>query len=442
MNNGKTKHIELPITGMTCAACANRIERNLNKLPGVEAAVNFASEKAHIGYDTSLVDMPKLIHAIEKSGFQVVPQWVQLQLHSITCAACAGDIEKALTKLPGVTAQVNIATETAQVSFVPGLVNLTDLIDAVEKAGYGANEMTEFTHSAEKARRSVAYRAELWLFWISAVLTLPLVLQMGAMFVGHHDMDVLPRWLQWLLATPVQFWIGKRFYRGAWHALRSGGANMDVLVALGTSMAYFFSAIVTAFSLDQHVYFEASAAIITLVLLGKLMEARAKNRTSEVIEALIRLQPKTARVECNGEIVEVLANTLQINDVFIVRSGESIPVDGVVIEGASSVNESMLTGESLPVSKQTNDQVFAATLNQQGLLKCRATSVGADTQLAAIIRLVKEAQGSKAPIQRMADAVSGYFVPAVVGISVLTLMITWLLAGDFVLALVNSILCW
>lgn len=439
MNNGETKHIELPITGMTCAACANRIERNLNKLPGVEAAVNFANEKAHINYDTSLVDMPKLIHAVEKSGFQIAPQWIQLQLQNMTCAACAGHIEKALTKLPGVTAQVNVATETAKVSFVPGLVSLTDLIDVVEKAGYGANEMTEFTHSAEKARRSAAYQAELRLFWISAVLTLPLVLQMGAMFVGHHDMDVLPRWLQWLLATPVQFWIGKRFYLGAWHALRSGGANMDVLVALGTSMAYFFSAVVTVFSFDQHVYFEASAAIITLVLLGKLMEARAKSRTSEVIEALIRLQPKTARVERNGEIVEILANTLQINDIFIVRSGESIPVDGVVIEGASSVNESMLTGESLPVSKQTNDQVFAATLNQQGLLKCRATSVGADTQLAAIIRLVEEAQGSKAPIQRMADTVSGYFVPVVVGISVLTLMITWLLAGNFVLALVNSI---
>ena len=439
MNNGGKKHIELPITGMTCAACANRIEKNLNKLPGVEAAVNFANEKAHINYDTSLVDMPKLIHAVEKSGFQIAPQWVQLQLHNMSCAACAGHIEKALTKLPGVTAQVNVATETAKVSFVPGLVSLTDLIDAVEKAGYGANEMTEFTHSAEKARRSAAYQAELRLFWVSAVLTLPLVLQMGAMFVGHHDMDVLPRWLQWLLATPVQFWIGKRFYLGAWHVLRSGGANMDVLVALGTSMAYFFSAIVTAFSFDQHVYFEASAAIITLVLLGKLMEARAKSRTSEVIEALIRLQPKTARVERNGEIVEVLANTLQINDIFIVRSGESIPVDGVVIEGTSSINESMLTGESLPVSKQTNDQVFAATLNQQGLLKCRATSVGADTQLAAIIRLVEEAQGSKAPIQRMADTVSGYFVPVVVGISVLTLMITWWFTGDFVLALVNSI---
>ena len=252
-------------------------------------------------------------------------------------------------------------------------------------------------------------------------------------------MDMLPRWLQWLLATPVQFWMGRRFYIGGWHSLRGGGANMDVLVALGTSMAYFFSAVVTALTLDQHVYFEASAAIITLVLLGKLMEARAKGKTSEAIEALIRLQPKTARIERNGEILEVPASSLQVNDIFIVRPGENLPVDGVVMEGTSSINESMLTGESLPVSKQVNAKVFAATLNQQGLLKCRATSVGAHTQLAAIIHLVEEAQGSKAPIQRLADTISGIFVPIVVAISILTLGINWWLTSDFVSALINAV---
>ncbi|MEK7303322.1 MAG: HAD-IC family P-type ATPase, partial [Pseudomonadota bacterium] len=288
------------------------------------------------------------------------------------------------------------------------------------------------------ARRLATYRAELRLFWISAALTLPLVLQMGAMFSGH-EMDMLPRWLQWLLATPVQFWIGRRFYIGGWHALRGGGANMDVLIALGTSMAYCFSAVVTAFALDQHVYFEASAAIITLVLLGKLMEARAKGKTSEAIEALIRLQPKTARIERNGEIIEVPASNLQVNDIFIVRPGENLPVDGGVIAGASSIDESMLTGESLPVSKQIGAKIFAATLNQQGLLKCRATSVGAHTQLAAIIHLVEEAQGSKAPIQRMADTISGIFVPIVVGISILTLGITWWLSNDFVSALIHAV---
>ena len=438
MNASTFKQIELSIEGMTCAACATRIEKNLNKLPGVQASVNFANEKAHVNYDEKQVKTDMLISAIKKAGFHIAPRSVQLQLHNMTCAACAGHIEKALNKLPGVSATVNVATETAKISFMPGLLTVKDLINAVINAGYGANEISEFSHAEEKARRIAAYQAELRLFWISAILTLPLVLQMGAMFTGH-EADILPRWLQWLLATPVQFWIGWRFYRGAWHSLRGGGANMDVLIALGTSMAYFFSAVVTAFGLDQHVYFEASAAIITLVLLGKLLEARAKGKTSEAIEALIRLQPKTARIERNGEIHEVPVSSLQVNDIFIVRPGENLPVDGVVIEGTSSVNESMLTGESLPVSKQVNAKVFAATQNQQGLLKCRATSVGEHTQLAAIIRLVEEAQGSKAPIQRLVDTISGIFVPVVVVISLLTLGISWWLTHDFVAGLINAV---
>lgn len=438
MNSSLLKQIELPIEGMTCAACAARIEKTLNKLSGVQASVNFANEKAHVNYDENQVGTDTLINVIEHAGFHIAPQTVRLQLHKITCAACAGHIEKALTKLPAVTATVNVTTETAIVNFIPGLVTVENLIDAVVKAGYEANEISESGHAEEKARHQAAYQAELRLFWISAILTMPLALQMGAMFSGN-EMNMLPHWLQWLLATPVQFWIGRRFYMGAWHSLRGGGANMDVLVALGTSMAYFFSAAVTLFGLDQHVYFEASAAIITLVLLGKLMEARAKGKTSEAIEALIKLQPKTARIERNGEIFEVPASTLQVNDVFIVRPGENLPVDGVVMEGSSSVNESMLTGESLPIGKQPGAKVFAATVNQQGLLKCRATSVGAQTQLAAIIHLVEEAQGSKAPIQRMADTISGIFVPIVVGISILTLCITWWLTGGFVTALINAV---
>lgn len=438
MNTSPLKQIELPIEGMTCAACALRIEKNLNKLTGVRATVNFANEKAHVNYDASQSNTNALICAIEKAGFHVAPQSVQLQLRNMTCVACAGHIEKALNKLPGVTATVNFATEIAKVNFIPGLATVGDLISTVNRAGYDASEISESGHAEQKARRLAAYRAELRLFWISALLTLPLLLQMGAMFSGH-DMDMLPRWLQWILATPVQFWIGRRFYVGAWHSLRGGSANMDVLIALGTSMAYVFSAVVTAFALDQHVYFEASAAIITLVLLGKLMEARAKGKTSEAIEALIRLQPKTARIERNGEVLEVPANSLQVDDIFIVRPGENLPVDGVVVEGVSSVNESMLTGESMPIGKQPGAKVFAATLNQQGLLKCRATGVGAHTQLAAIIRLVEEAQGSKAPIQRMADTISGIFVPVVVIVSMLTLGITWWIAGDFVSALINAV---
>ena len=423
---------------MTCAACASRIEKNLNQLPSVQAAVNFASEKARVNYDESKIKINKLISAIEKAGFHIIPQSIQLQIYKMSCAACAGHIESALNKLPYVTATVNVATETANINFIPGAITIDNLITAVINAGYDASEISETSRSDEKSRRLAAYHHELRMFWISAILTLPLVLQMGVMF-SETGGELLPRWLQWLLATPVQFWIGRRFYIGGWHALRSGGANMDVLVALGTSMAYFFSAVVTLLALNQHVYFEASAAIITLVLLGKIMEARAKGKTSDAIEALIKLQPKTARIERDGKIIEIPANSLKVGDIFIVRPGENIPVDGIVIEGASSVNESMLTGESLPVSKQVNAKVFAATLNQQGLLKCRATSVGAHTQLATIIHLVEEAQGSKAPIQRMADTISGIFVPIVVAISISTFGITWWLIGDFAPALINAV---
>lgn len=440
MNTLALKQLELPIEGMTCTACAARIEKNLNKLPGVRAVVNFANEKARVEFDDTATPPEELIRSIEKAGFHVAPQSVQLQISGMTCAACSGRIEKALNKLPGVAATVNLATEIAHVRLNPGAgaTMVDNLIAAVAKAGYGAREISEASRAEEKARKLAAYHAELRMFWISAALTLPLILQMGPMLWGDHA-EFLPRWLQLLLATPVQFWVGKRFYIAAWHALRGGGANMDVLVALGTSMAYFFSAVVTLLSLNQHVYFEASAAIITLVLLGKLMEARAKGKTSAAIEALIKLQPKTARVERGGAIVEVDASSLKVGDIFIVRPGENLPVDGIVIEGASSVNEAMLTGESLPVAKQTGERVYAATLNQQGLLKCRATSVGAHTQLAAIIRLVEEAQGSKAPIQRLADVISGIFVPVVVIISTLTLIFTWWLAGEFVPALVNAV---
>ncbi|SEL51342.1 heavy metal translocating P-type ATPase [Nitrosovibrio tenuis] len=438
MNSLTLKQIELAIEGMTCTACAARIEKTLNRLPGVRAAVNFASEKARVEFDAAMIQPEDLVRSIEKTGFHVVPQSVQLQISGMTCATCSNRIEKALNSLPGVTATVNLATEAAHASFSPGAVAVDELLAAVARSGYKASEISEASRTEEKARRLAAYHAEMRIFWISAILTLPLVLQMAAMFSGGHE-EILPRWLQLLLATPVQFWVGKRFYIAAWNALRGGGANMDVLIALGTSMAYFFSAIVTLLALDQHVYFEASAAIITLVLLGKLMEARAKSKTSAAIEELIRLQPKIARVERDGEIVEVDASTLKTGDIFIVRPGEYLPVDGVVIEGTSSVNEAMLTGESLPVAKRAGVKVYAATLNQQGLLKCRATSVGAHTQLAAIIRLVEEAQGSKAPIQRLADTISGIFVPVVVTLSAVTLIFTWWLAGDFVPALINGV---
>jgi P-type Cu+ transporter len=365
-------------------------------------------------------------------------QTLELRIIGMTCAACASRIERALNRLPGVSATVNLATERARVQVPPGATTQR-LIEAVERAGYRAEAVTGPDLPADKARREAQYRREHKLFWLSAALSLPLVAQMGWMFAGQHA-DLLPRWLQLALATPVQFWIGRRFYLGAWRALRGGGANMDVLVALGTSAAYLFSAIVTLLGLhQQHVYFEASAAIITLVLLGKLLEARAKGRASGAIEQLLRLQPMKAHLERDGQLLDVDVSEVVVGDVFLVRPGERVPVDAEVLEGRSSVDESMLTGESLPITKEAHARVFAATLNGTGSLKCRALRVGAQTQLAEIIRLVGEAQGSKAPIQRLADRISGIFVPVVLVVALLTLTGWWLATGAFSPALVNAV---
>ncbi len=369
---------------------------------------------------------------------------VELGIEGMTCAACSTRLEKVLNRLPGVEAAVNLAAERARIRYVPGVAEPASLMAAVEKAGFKARLADNASREEEKARKLAVYQAELRRFWISAALTFPLVAQMATMFSGadwsgHHP-DLLPRWLQLALATPVQFWIGWRFYDGGWKALRGGGANMDVLVALGTSMAFVFSLIVTLFGLDHlHVYFEASAAVITLVLLGKLLEARAKAKTTAAIEALVRLQPKTARVERDGQVIELDASLLIPGDIFIVRPGDSLPVDGEVVDGASSVNEAMLTGESMPVAKRAGDRVFAATANGEGMLRCRATGVGEHTLLAGIIRMVAEAQGSKAPVQRLADRISAIFVPVVCVIALLTFAGWWFFGGVFSAALVNAV---
>ena len=363
---------------------------------------------------------------------------VEFAVAGMTCAACSARLEKVLNRQPGMQATVNLAAERARVRLA-GVADEAAVIAAVGKAGFSASVVDAGTRDREKVRRAAEYKDELRRFRIAVALTLPLVVQMAFMFGEHGHANELPRWLQLALATPVQFWIGWRFYDGAWKALRGGGGNMDVLVALGTSMAWGFSAVVTVFGLDQHVYFEGGAAVITLVLLGKLLEARAKARTSEAIEALIRLQPKTARIERDGQWVEVAVDALMPGDVFMVRPGESIPVDGDVLDGASSVDEAMLTGESMPVAKSVGDRVFAATANAQGALRCRATGVGEHTLLAGIIRLVGEAQGSKAPVQRLADRISAVFVPVVCAIALVTFAGWWLHAGDFAGALVNAV---
>jgi Cu+-exporting ATPase len=365
-------------------------------------------------------------------------QVIEFAIGGMTCAACSTRLEKVLNRQAGMQANVNLAAERARVRLSG--VGPEAVIAAVAKAGFSATLVDAGTREREKQEKERVYQQEVRRFWIAVVLTLPLVGQMIFMFgEGGHENE-LPRWLQLLLATPVQLWIGWRFYDGAAKALRGGGANMDVLVALGTSMAWGFSAVVTVFGLhDQHVYFEAGAAVITLVLLGKLLEARAKARTSEAIESLIRLRPKTARVERDGQWLELPVDALMPGDIFLVRPGERVPVDGEVIDGDSSVDEAMLTGESMPVGKGAGDRVFAATANGQGALRCRATGVGEQTLLAGIIRLVGEAQGSKAPVQRLADRISGIFVPVVCLIALATFVAWWWIGGEFAEALVNAV---
>ncbi len=376
--------VELSIGGMTCAACSARIERQLNKLPGVEAAVNLPAERAHIRYDPANADVDKLIATIVKTGFTATPS-------------------------------------------------------------------TADTRGEERARKEASYRAEVKRFWVALVLTLPLIAQMPFMFDGSfapgaecHTEDIIPRWLQFALATPVQFWIGWRFYVGGWNAIRGGSGNMDVLVALGTSMAWAYSAAVWLLDWTHlHVYFEASATVITLVLMGKILEARAKAKTGAAIEALMKLAPQTAHVERIidgvGQLVEVPVKSLIPGDIVVVRPGEAVPVDGEVVAGNSSANESMLTGESLPVAKAVGDKVFAATINGDGLLRCKATGVGAHTLLAGIIQLVEQAQGSKAPVQRLADKVAAIFVPVVTTIALLTFAYWMWSYGDFTYALITGV---
>ena len=375
-------------------------------------------------------------------------QRLELNLEGMTCAACASRIEKALNRVPGVQANVNFATETATAHFDPATVNAELLVAAVERAGYHAavRHDTERERSADQAHRRAALASLKREVGVAILLTLPLLAQMLPMLLQQDwfsrtaHAEWLPRWTQLLLATPVQFWIGRRFYVGAWHALRGGGANMDVLIALGTTMAWGFSAVVTIFGMhEQHVYFEAGAAVITLVLLGKLLEARAKVGTSAALEGLLRLQPKTARVERGGTQVDVPLAEIALGERLLVRAGESIAVDGIVREGESTIDESMLTGESRAVAKSPGAQVFAGTLNQDGLLLYEATGVGSATLLAAIARLVAEAQGSKAPIQRLADRVAGVFVPIVIAIAALTFVITALSAAGATAALVNAV---
>ncbi|UFJ40561.1 heavy metal translocating P-type ATPase [Brevibacillus humidisoli] len=445
------KQTTLQITGMTCAACALRIEKGLNKLDGVsEASVNLALEKASITYDPAKVDVAQVEQKIQDLGYGTVKEAVELQISGMTCAACANRIEKGLGRLPGVTnATVNFALETARIEYTPGQATVSDMVKKVEQLGYQAAPKSEQTDSIDHRQKEIATQKRKVL--ISAVLSFPLLWAMVShfsftSFIWLPELFMNP-WFQLALATPVQFVIGKQFYVGAYKALRNKSANMDVLVALGTSAAYFYSLYLTLQSLNMahghqvELYYETSAVLITLIRLGKLFEALAKGRSSEAIKSLMGLQAKTALVVRNDQEIQLPVEEVVAGDIVIVKPGEKVPVDGEVLEGTSTVDESMLTGESIPVEKRAGDQLIGATINKNGVLKMRATKVGRETALAQIIKVVEEAQGSKAPIQRIADTISGIFVPIVVGIAVVTFLI-WYFAiepGSFAGALENAI---
>lgn len=361
----------------------------------------------------------------------------ELDIKGMTCAACSARIERVLGKLEGVNANVNLATEKAFISSSNPKINLPEIIQSIEKTGFGATESSKVDQDQKSLDKEHDYQKLLREFTLSAFLTLPFVVEMIGMLFNIHVH--LPSILQLGLATIVQFYCGRKFYVGAYKSLKSGSANMDVLVVLGTSAAYFLSLCVMIFSLPLHLYFEASVSVITLVLLGKLLEVRAKAKTGFAISKLLHLQPKKAFVERDGKLEEISIEALHVNDIFVVKAGESIPTDGIVVEGNSMVDESMMTGESLPVLKSVGDTIVGATKNGDGMLKCQATKVGSDTFLASIVRLIEEAQGSKAPIQRLADTIAGIFVPIVVSIAVITLGMWWFIGGNFEEAIINAV---
>ncbi len=449
------KQITLPVLGMTCANCVASVERNSKKVEGVsDAIVNFASEKVTFTYDPAVVGTKEVtaqvIEKVKRAGYEIPTAELELSLLGMTCANCAATIERTLNKVDGVLeAAVNYASEKATVRYAVGAVTRADLAAAVRKAGYDVVESTDAVElqDAEAAAREAEIRHQWTRLIVGAIFTLPLFLLSMARDFGLVGAWAHAAWVNWLflaLATPVQFYVGWDYYTGGYKSLRNGSANMDVLVAMGSSVAYIYSiAVLLAKTfwqsdlLGAHVYFETSAAIITLIVLGKLLEARAKGRTSEAIKKLIGLQAKTARVMRNGAEVDIPIAEVARGDVVIVRPGEKVPVDGVVVDGRSTIDESMITGESLPVAKQVGDEVIGATLNKQGLLKFEATKVGKETALAQIIKLVEQAQGSKAPIQKIADQAAAYFVPVVIGLALLTLVVWWLVGGEFVPALIR-----
>ena len=437
MNNAaksEANAIRLDIAGMTCASCVARVEKALKAVPGVErASVNLATEQATVQAPPT-VGTAALAAAVRKAGYEVAERETTLRIEGMTCASCVARVEKALLKVPGVErAAVNLATERATVHAL-ATVPTTALKAAIEKAGYTAHDLAE-------AQPAPARRLpEWWPVALAVALTLPLVLPMLLAPLGIGWMP--DGWVQLALATPVQFWLGARFYRAGWKALRAGSGNMDLLVALGTSAAYGLSLYLLLAHAQHgmpHLYFEASATVVTLVLLGKWLEGRAKRQTTDAIRALNALAPGTARVRRDGAEFDLPVDALRVGDLVVVRPGERVAVDGQVLEGRSHVDESLITGESLPVAKGEGDPVTGGSLNAEGLLLVRTGAVGTETTLARIIRMVESAQAAKAPIQRIVDRVSAVFVPVVLGIALVTFggWLAW--SGDVAQAVINAV---
>lgn len=435
-NTNSITELSFKVDGMTCASCVGRVERALKKVPGVKnASVNLATEKATVEVDQTAT-LEALSTAVEKAGYEVPDESVSLSISGMTCASCVTRVEKALKKVPGVTdAAVNLATEKAQITSVG--VPVETLIAAIQKAGYEASPVMAAEPKTEKANTLPTW----WPVALSALLSLPLIIPMFGMPFGHDWM--LPAWLQLLLATPVQFWLGARFYKAGWKALMARTGNMDLLVAIGTSAAYGLSVYLLIAHAGHegmdHLYFESSAVVITLVLLGKWLEARAKQQTVAALRALESLRATDAIVRRDGKDVQVPVAQVRVGDVVIVRPGNRVPVDGSVVEGSSHLDESLLTGESLPVTKSIGDKVTGGAVNADGLLILEATAVGGATMLSQIIKLVEDAQAVKAPIQRLVDKVSAVFVPVVLLISVVTFFGWGLLTGDWQQALLNAV---
>ena len=451
-----TKQLTVPITGMTCANCVATIERVTAKMPGIEKAnVNLASERGTWLFDPAVVSEEQIIARIGDIGYGVATAEADLPLQGLHDETDARVVEQALQKLAGVlSASVSSVTNKASVQYLPTMLGQGDLRRAIEAAGFKALVAEGASvEDAEAAAREAEFRHQRRRLIVGLVFTLPLFALSMLKDAWHANLIDVPEllhqfymwpgswWVFAALATPVQFYVGKDFYIGAWKALKNRAANMDVLVVMGSSVAYFYSFGPLLGLYGAHLYFETAAVIITLIVLGKYLEAKAKGRTSEALKKLLGLRATTARIVRDGVEAEIDIDDVRVGDTVIVKPGEKIPVDGVVIDGRSNVDESMITGESLPVEKQAGDKVVGATINKQGLLKFEATQIGKNTVLAQIVKLVEQAQGSKAPIQKLADQVSAWFVPAVIVIAALTLIGHWVLnpAGGFTLAMLAAV---